>query len=136
MASPSAQTPSPSVPGKRRARRKTFSFGSKNKDINASDNVRRDRQIRKRKICQTMQDDDNPNSKRMGVNLDREGFLGSEGRHLATTPDCCPPTYCGDYVFLRDPPPFFAEKRGCLKKDLWPSALTIDYFSAWFEVHG
>jgi hypothetical protein len=46
------------VPRKSRARRRTFSFGCKNKDINASENVRRDRQIRKRKMCQKMQNDD------------------------------------------------------------------------------
>ena len=49
-----ACTPSPSVPRRRRARRRVFSFGCKNRDINAAPNVPLARWTFKRKVCQTM----------------------------------------------------------------------------------
>jgi len=44
-----SQTPSPSVPRKRRARQRAFTFGPKNKNITATGNLRLDRQICKGK---------------------------------------------------------------------------------------
>jgi hypothetical protein len=65
-----------------------------------------------------MQDDDNPNSKRMGVDLDREGFLGSEGGHHATTPDRHPPILLWRLRIFARSTPVSVEIGGILQKKM------------------
>jgi hypothetical protein len=71
-------TPSPSASRKRQACRRAFTFGSKNKVIAATGNLRHNRWTCKKKICQKSQNEANPSGKRMGILLDRRNLLERE----------------------------------------------------------